>query len=81
MELINILPNLSIGVISILSLVWVTKQFIEHLREEKISERLERKENEIAFRSIEKEVREKIMSQLNENTRMFEKVFEHINKH
>lgn len=81
MDILTILPNLSIGVISILALLWVTKQFLIHLKEERISERTERKENELAFRALEKEVRTSIVGQLNENTRVFEKVMAHINKH
>lgn len=81
MELLTVLPNLSIGVVSILALLWVTKQFLVHLKDERISERAERKENELAFRSLEREVRTSIVGQLNENTRVFEKVMAHINKH
>lgn len=80
MELINILPNLSIGVISILALAWVTRQFLMHLKEERESERTERREQETAFRAMEKEVRGSIMGQLNENTRVFEMVLAHIKK-
>ena len=81
MDILNILPNLSIGVISILALVWVTRQFLAHLKDEKNAERVERKENESAFRALEKEIRDSIMGQLNENTRMFEKVLTHIKLH
>ena len=81
MDILTILPNLSIGVISILALVWVTRQFLVHLKEERMLERQERRENEISFRSLEKEIRGNIMGQLNENTKMFERVLRHINKH
>ena len=37
-------------------------------------------ERDIAFRALEKEVREKIMTQLNENTRIFERVMERLGK-
>lgn len=79
-DILTVLPNLSIGVVSILALVWVTRQFLAHLKEERESERVERKEQEVAFRALEKEVRDNIMNQLNENTRVFEQVLAHIKK-
>lgn len=81
MDILTILPNLSIGVVSILALVWVTRSFLTHLKEERTVERQERKEIEVSFRALEKEIRDNIMGQLNENTKMFEKVMTHINKH
>jgi len=80
-SILTILPNLSIGVISILALVWVTRSFLVHLKDEREQERIERKEDQRAFRELEKEVRDKIMSQLGENTRAFDKVFTHIKIH
>lgn len=80
-DILTILPNLSIGVVSILALVWVTRSFLMHLKEERELERKERKEDQSALRNLEKEVREKIMKQLGENTRAFDKVFTHIKIH
>ena len=81
MDILTVLPNLSIGVISVLALAWVTRAFLYHLKDEREKERQERMEQEIAFRSLEKEVRLSIMEQLNENTKAFEKVLYHINNH
>jgi len=80
MDLLTILPNLSIGVVSILALVYVTMTFLKHLKHERIEERKERVEDEKAFRSLEREIRDNIMGQLNENTRIFTRVLDHINK-
>ena len=79
-DILTVLPNLSIGVISILALVWVTRQFLVHLKQEREAERVERREQEVAFRALEKEVRDNIMGQLNENTRVFEQVLAHIKR-
>lgn len=67
-ELLTILPNLSIGVISILGLIFVVVKFLEALdkRTEQHAEAM--KERESALRSVEKEVRNNILSQLSKNT-------------
>lgn len=67
-ELLTILPNLSIGVISILGLIFVVVKFLEALdkRTEQHAEAM--KEREGALRSVEKEVRNNILSQLSKNT-------------
>ena len=73
MELISILPNLGIGVIAVLSLVYVTKEFLVHLREihKEHKEDLNSREKEI--RAIEKEVRTTITEQLSKNTHVMER--------
>lgn len=38
-------------------------------------------ERDTALRALEKEVRDRIMSQLNENTRVFTEVLRHFTKH
>jgi len=80
-ELVKLLPNLSIGVISILALLYVTVSFLKHLKIMTEQDREERQKNQTAFRELEAEVRNKIMTQLNENTRTFEKVLIHFNTH
>ncbi len=80
MDILQILPNLSIGVVSVLALVWVTRDFLKHLKEEREKERFERVEQENAFRTLEKEVRTSIMTQLNDNTKAFERVMLHLDK-
>ena len=81
MDLLTVLPNLSIGVVSILALVFITRSFLIHLKEERAQERQERTENQVAFRELEQEIRGSIMGQLGENTKAFERVMEHLKKH
>lgn len=80
-EILSTLPNLSIGVVSILALVWVTRAFLIHLKEERIEERKERKEEQLAMRALEKEVRDEIMPVLSENTRAFQEMAQHLRTH
>ncbi len=81
MDLIDILPNLSIGVISVLALVYVTRAFLIHLKDERIEERKERKEEARAMRDLEREVRDEIMPVLSNNTQAFREVMEHMRGH
>lgn len=79
-SLLSILPNLGIGVVSILALVYVTKEFIKQLKEERVMARDELKEAAIAHRGLEKEVRESIMGQLSENTLAMKEFLRHYDK-
>ena len=83
MDLITVLPNLGIGVVAILTLGYVTREFISHLKtihtEHKIefaalhaSQLIELKEREDAMRVVEREVRGTIMIQLSKNTQVME---------
>ena len=80
MDFLTVLPNLSIGVVSILALVWVTRAFLIHLKEEREKEREERNADKKAFRELESEIRLNIMTQLSENTVAFKEVMRHIQK-
>jgi hypothetical protein len=77
-SLLSILPNLSIGVICIMALIYVTTQFLKSLKEQHETFRTEIKEREIALRTLESEVRTSIMKQLQENTKAFDRVMNHI---
>ena len=69
-ELLSILPNLSIGVISICALVFVAHRFLMHL--DALNKRQEEgmMERELALRSVESEVRTSILVQLNTNSQI-----------
>lgn len=67
-SLLTVLPNLSIGVICVLSLLYVTHIFLKQI-----------KEREDALRTLEKEVRTSIMGQLSENTTVMVRLLEHLN--
>jgi len=91
MDLLTILPNLSIGVVSILALVYLSNKFLKRL-EDKDGEFIdfvekkdkkheeERSAHAVTIRELEKEVRTNIMTQLSENTHAFKKVIDHIEK-
>jgi hypothetical protein len=68
MEFLTILPNLSIGVISVLSLVYITLNFLKHLDERTVRHEHSMKEREDALRHVESEVRNNILAQLSKNT-------------
>lgn len=85
MDFWTVIPNLSIGVVAIITLGYVTREFINHLRaihsEHKIqlttlhAEHLaELKEREVAMREVEREVRQNITAQLNQNTQVMDRV-------
>lgn len=78
-SLISILPNLSIGVISVLALVYVTIHFLKHLNTIHAEHTADLKEREAYLREVEKEVRSSITGQLNENTRILERVMQRLN--
>lgn len=67
-ELLTILPNLSIGVISVGALVFVTIKFLMHLDTRANSHEIAMKERESALREVEREVRVTILNQLSKNT-------------
>ena len=64
------LPNLGIGVVAVLALAYITREFLKHLD-------IRAK----AFEVLNKEVRDDIMKQLFENTRLMERVVTHMDKH
>jgi hypothetical protein len=78
--LLSILPNLSIGVISVLALVYVTLKFVTYQKEHNNIFLKEIKERESSLRQLEAEVRTSVMTQLQENTKAFERVLNHIQK-
>lgn len=69
-SLLTILPNLSIGVISVLSLVYVTLKFLTHLDERTMRHEVAMTERESHLRTVEKEVRNNILGQLAQNNQL-----------
>lgn len=85
MELLTILPNLSIGVVAIGALYFVTVKFLEKLDARAIAHELAMREREEALREVERDVRKQlttIVSQTNtvisENTRVLGRVIRHL---
>lgn len=68
--LLTILPNLSIGVISVLSLVYVTLKFTETMDKRSLRHEEAMEERENALRELEREVRTNILDKLSSNTQV-----------
>lgn len=84
-NLLNILPNLSIGVVSTLGLVYVVIRFNITLDERADKHEKAMKEREDALRDVEKSVRENILDYLSantialqENTKVMSRVIRHL---
>jgi glycine/serine hydroxymethyltransferase len=88
-ELLSILPNLSIGALSIVALVYVTYLFNKNLKDQ--AERHAKltadqltnhqtmlDERELAMRRLEKDIRDNLLVQLNKNTIAFDRVIDHL---
>ena len=67
-ELLTILPNLSIGVVSIGALVFVANRFLVHLDIRASRHETSMLEREKALRLVEAEVRSTVLDQLSKNT-------------
>lgn len=67
-SLLSILPNLSIGVISILGLIYTVLKFLEALDKRTIQHAEAMKERELALRAVEKDVRDSLYKHLSEST-------------
>ena len=86
--LLSILPNLSIGVVSIGALVYITLAFIKVLevRAEKHEKAMQARED--ALRQVEKDIRTELIGVLGrsndtiaQNTKVMERVMNHLDKH
>lgn len=84
MDVLTVLPNLSIGVVAIITLGYITREFIKHLRsmhqEHKLQlselhreHLIELKERETALREVEREVRTTIAEQLSRASQVIER--------
>lgn len=92
-ELIQILPNLGVGVVAVLGLIYVIRYGLEkaeqlhtthvsNLNRLHASYAEQIKEGQTSIREIEKEVRTSVMKQLNDNTEAFKQVLRYMdNKH
>ena len=68
-SLLSVLPNLSVGVVSILALGYITHRFLMHLDERTKRHEAAMAERELALRQVEREVRGTLSEALGENTR------------
>lgn len=79
-SLLTILPNLSIGVISVLSLVYITLRFLVHLDERTKRHEAAMSERETALRAVEKEIRTELNVTIRENTQALSEVVRFLNR-
>ncbi len=85
--LLSTLPNLSIGVISVLSLVYTTIRFLTAMDDRTKRHEIAMKEREDALRETERRISDKLIpvlvqttNALEENTRLFTRVAEKIDR-
>lgn len=88
MEWISILPNLSVGVVSVLTLAYLSKQFLGQLEKRSESHEKAMLERENALRGVEREIRGEISKHLSasskviqEATQVMHRVINHLDKH
>ena len=67
-SLLTVLPNLSIGVVSVGALVYVAMEFLKHLDKRSIAHEQSMSERETQIRLVEREVRTKVLDQLQQNS-------------
>ncbi len=86
--ILSVLPNLSIGVISVVALVYTVMKFLEALDRRTVQHAEAMKERELALRAVEKDVRESLYKHLSEstaalqeNTRVLSRVINHMDTH
>lgn len=85
------LPNLSIGALSVITMAYMmiknnesrernTQSFLTTLDNMRTQHETAMKERETAFRDLEREVRNKILSQLTDNSKIMERVISHLDR-
>jgi len=85
------LPNLSIGALAVVTMAYMmiknnesreknTQRFLETLETMRSQHEAAMKERESAFRELEREVRNKILSQLTDNSKIMERVIGHLDR-
>lgn len=79
-DLLTVLPNLSIGVVAVLAMVYLVNRFTDASKEQSARHEKAMKEREDAFRALEKEIRDRLIEQLNQNTAVMQRVLDHFNR-
>jgi hypothetical protein len=85
---LGILPNLSIGVVSIGALVFITLRFLDKLDERARAHEDAMDKRETALRDVEKSIRTELIDHLKEssvvianNAKVMERVINHLDQH
>lgn len=68
MDFATLLPQLSVGVVAVLSLAYVTREFLKHLDKMQVSHQSAMTERETALRAVEADVRKNLTDQMIQNT-------------
>jgi len=66
--LLSVLPNLSVGVVSIGALVYIVIEFLKRMDERTTKHETAMKEREEALRTVEREIRAQLATQLSLST-------------
>lgn len=85
------LPNLSVGALAVITMAYMmiknnesrernTQSFLTTLENMRTQHEAAMKERESAFRELEREVRNKILSQLTDNSKIMERVISHLDR-
>jgi hypothetical protein len=88
MEWATVLPNLSIGVVSVLALGYITLQFLVTLDKRAKAHEEAMTERETALRAVEKEIRTELVGALKEsnlviaeNSKVMQRLVHHMDQH
>ena len=88
MEWVTVLPNLSIGVVTVLALVYITMQFLATLDKRSRAHEDAMTERETALRNVEKEIRTELVGALkestaviSENSKVMQRLVHHLDSH
>lgn len=79
--LVEMLPNLGVGVASVVAIYFVVSMFLKALKDMRDSHEKAISERETAFRALEKEIRSQLTTQLTQNTQVMERVMLHLDTH
>ena len=75
----QVLPNLGVGVAAVGGIVMVVRYFLTALDTRAAAHETAMDKRETAFRSLEKDMRDSLVSQLVKNTQVMERVMDHLN--
>lgn len=79
-SLLQALPNLGVGVASVVGIIVIVSRFIAHMESRATKHEEAMREREVAFRNLESEVRNSVLAQLHENREMMVRVIDLLNK-
>lgn len=75
---LSVLPNLGIGVVSVLGLIFVVRLFVRHLETLNAQQNEQIEKRDTVLRELEREIRMNVLKQLAENSSTMAQVIEHL---